>query len=70
MILNTITQKKNEFVTKPLWWSCWISVYRPDSVSQVVPAEVDGSGAVLDGLVEGQRTGAGQVHTGLLCVAV
>lgn len=27
--------------------------YGPDSISQVVPAEVDGSGAVLGGLVEG-----------------
>lgn len=35
-----------------------------------MPAQVDGSGAVLDGLVEGQRAGAGQVEPGLLCVAV
>ena len=46
------------------------SGYWPDSVGQVVPAEVDGSGAVLDGLVEGHRTGAGQVDAGLLCVTV
>lgn len=44
--------------------------YGPDSISQVVPAEVDGSGAVLGGLIEGQRTGASQVDTGVLCVAV
>lgn len=28
-------------------------VNRPDSIRQVVPAEVDGPGAVLDGVVEG-----------------
>lgn len=42
----------------------------PDSIRQVVPAEVDGSGAVLDGLGQGHRTGTSQVNTGLLCVAV
>lgn len=47
-----------------------LSVSSPDSISQIVPAEVDGSGAVLDGLAEGQRTGAGQVDAGLLGVAV
>lgn len=42
----------------------------PDGVGEVVPAQVDGSGAVLDGLVERQWAGAGQVEPGLLCVAV
>lgn len=35
-----------------------------------MPAQIDGSGAVLDGLVEGQWAGAGQVEPGLLRVAV
>lgn len=35
-----------------------------------MPAQVDGSGAVLNGLVEGAWAGAGQVEPGLLCVAV
>lgn len=49
---------------------CPRSVYWPDSVRQVVPAEVDGPGAVLDRLAEGQRAGAGQVGAGLLGVTV
>lgn len=35
-----------------------------------MPAQVDGSGTVLNGLAEGQWAGAGQVEPGLLCVAV
>lgn len=35
-----------------------------------MPAEVDGSGAVLDGMVEGHGAGAGQVDSGLLAVTV
>lgn len=35
-----------------------------------MPAEVDGSGTVLDGLGQGYRTGTSQVNVGLLRVAV
>lgn len=47
-----------------------LGVVWPDSIRQVVPAEVDGSGTVLDGLGQGYRTGTSQVHTGLLRVAI
>lgn len=36
----------------------------------MVPAEVDCFGMVLDGLVEGQRTGAREEEPGLLSVTV
>lgn len=42
----------------------------PDSVGQVVPAQVDGAGVVLDGVVERLGSGAGQVSTGQTSVAV
>ena len=42
----------------------------PDGVGQVVPAEVDGSGAVLDGVVQGHRAGLGQVAAGVRRVPV
>lgn len=45
-------------------------MYRPDGISQMVPAEVDCFGMVMDGLVEGQRTGAREEEPGLLSVAV
>ena len=42
----------------------------PDGVRQVGPALVDGSGAVLDGVVQGHRAGLGQVAAGVLRVTV
>lgn len=44
--------------------------FSPDGVGQVMPAQVDGSGAVLNRVIQRLRAGLGQKHAGHFCVTV
>ncbi len=74
-MINTREETESEAGLTAVFWRCLCirseaEIFSPDGVAQVMPAQVDGSGAVLDRLIQRRRAGLDQKHAGHVCVTV